>query len=1200
MSAKSFIAELDRRKLLSDRLMAKLRTSVAEIHKPLSADALAKFLVQKKLLTSDQANDVLSGLTLSGINLAEVDTDSPIASEANDASSVLSSHIGTGTVVHQPTAVDDSDDEIRLAPIQDEEEGIVRLVPLSDDVQSIQQKPLEELDSEDDLLSGDEDQELELEPQAEEVPTASRQRRRERIIEEPLEPSSLDAEISFGRESASAGGATAAPPTAHQKAAIRRIADRKKKGKPTKGKKRWDAPIILFGGGTLAFLILAGGMIWFLIFRESGDQMLMQAREAANSGAYPQAIQHFQDFLTASPSHPEHSAGRVELAMVRIRQATDSHEFAPALATAQTELKAIEDEPAFDNAHKEAAALLPQIAEGLAKQAEQSPPTSDGAKKLVELSNQALELCNNVAYVPKTLRDETRLANVRDALERIELRQKSQFALDECIKTMEEAVAAAKPMDAYAAYAKLLSEHPELATEASLAEAVKKVTSAEQAAINFVSEKKPAETAERPTPWLAALAVANRRLAGTAPGVSGPACIRVDGAIYGLEAATGQLLWRRYVGYQPAGWPIPLGHDILISDTARHELLRLEAATGKLIWRQSFDEPFDEPLVVDDRAFVPSNSGRLYVVDLKSGERTGFLKCPQSLHVAPAIDRTKTRLYLAANRATVYSLSLPDLKCNGVYFLGHAPGAIQAPPLLVMDKLAIVENNGVETSHLHLLAPDNKGTLTKEQAKRRLAGLVTSPLLTTGRGLIVTTDRGQIEVYDIAAGNEGEVLTPVATRDATGSEPVTRHVALVGKNVWVADTQLTKYNIVPTGSRLPVEEIENNFAGATFDHPLIPMGATLIEVHRPKGQAGAVIGAIDTKNGHTLWEVQVAMPPAGAAVVDAQAKAITVANAAGFAFRFDENAIRARVQDQPLPAQLAPPQLPVLSTSTDLGQGRAAFSAAGSDSLLLYNPAAGAGAKWVHLDSPLACKPTSFGAGILLPLKIGQVFNLNSADGARLAAPFQPRVDLQTPPAFAPATAVNNDNRQFVITDGVKKVYLVALTESPQPHLEAVKEGEAGPRPITTPFVVLGDTALAVAGDSRLVKFKLPSLETAGESNLPAPLEWGPYAANDVALVATSDQKLLALTANGEPRWQASLENGPLAGPPLVLPDGVLLAYRKGILERRSLADGKPLATRNVEQPLATGPVAFLQKLVVTGNDGAILVVDQPEQKPGG
>ena len=70
-------------------------------------------------------------------------------------------------------------------------------------------------------------------------------------------------------------------------------------------------------------------------------------------------------------------------------------------------------------------------------------------------------------------------------------------------------------------------------------------------------------------------------------------------------------------------------------------------------------------------------------------------------------------------------------------------------------------------------------------------------------------------------------------------------------------------------------------------------------------------------------------------VVDDAAKAITVANAAGYAFRFDEAAIRSRVQDQPLAAPLAPPQPPALDASVDLGQGRAVFCAANSDWLLL-------------------------------------------------------------------------------------------------------------------------------------------------------------------------------------------------------------------------------------------------------------------------
>ena len=62
------------------------------------------------------------------------------------------------------------------------------------------------------------------------------------------------------------------------------------------------------------FLLLAGAAITFLFYRESGDQKLTHAREASKIGAYPQAIEHFQDFLNSSPSHPEHSLARVQLA----------------------------------------------------------------------------------------------------------------------------------------------------------------------------------------------------------------------------------------------------------------------------------------------------------------------------------------------------------------------------------------------------------------------------------------------------------------------------------------------------------------------------------------------------------------------------------------------------------------------------------------------------------------------------------------------------------------------------------------------------------------------------------------------------------------------------------------------------------------------------------------------------------------------
>jgi hypothetical protein len=270
------------------------------------------------------------------------------------------------------------------------------------------------------------------------------------------------------------------------------------------------------------------------------------------------------------------------------------------------------------------------------------------------------------------------------------------------------------------------------------------------------------------------------------------------------------------------------------------------------------------------------------------------------------------------------------------------------------------------------------------------------------------------------------------------------------------------------------------------------------------------------------------------------------------------------------------------------------FTAANSDWLVIYNPAQSDAVKWVRVASPLACAPTPLGPGFVAPLRIGQVFYLNSADGARLATPFQPRIEPGATFDYKPAGAVA-DGKQFVITDGAKKIYLVAVADQPQPHLQLVKEAEVGPRRIGSAVVVLGDTAIAVAGDSRLVRFKLPALESAGETNLSAPVEWGPYLAGEVALVATVDQKLAATTAAGEVRWEVPLEHGPLAGPPLVAGDSVFLTFRKGIVERRALADGNPIGTLNVEHPLATGAALFQQRLVVAAADGTLLVIDQPK-----
>ena len=442
MTPDDFIAEVERRQLLSGRLVAKLRELLAGYTEPYTADEVADFLIEKNHLTLDQANSILEGGASSGVNLFQAnaaDLDDPFASGSNFAPPPPVAPVQTSS--HDLLPADDED--YTLAPFEDSS--------AADTIGGEEDLPvLRVVQPDESALSGWTSSATAPIPDTEDVlePTTVVEQRplTDELVTPPAGPPARRA------TSLTRGG----------KKKRDKDKDDKAKSRPSKSKKSWDSPLILFGGGGLALLLLVGVTIWWLLNRETGDNVLAQAVAARDAGAYPQAIDNYEAFLKDFPSHPDHSLGRVQLAMVRIRQQTEAGDFANAANTAETELKEVEDEDAFKDAHGEIAALLPQIAIGAAAAAEKSDPTSGDATNLTDVTNKAVALYNNPAYVPKSQRDEAKLANIQDTLDRVARKQRTHVALAEGLKAMREAAAANKPVDAYAAHMKLLREHPEL------------------------------------------------------------------------------------------------------------------------------------------------------------------------------------------------------------------------------------------------------------------------------------------------------------------------------------------------------------------------------------------------------------------------------------------------------------------------------------------------------------------------------------------------------------------------------------------------------------------------------------------------------------------------------------------------------------------------------------------------------------------
>lgn len=1196
MSSERFIEILKQRKLLSDTFLEKLREKLAEAERPLPATVLARFLVQKKQLSHEQALELID--SMSDEDVAQFEKGSLTGQDIEILSRATSQEPVAGSENEEDDT--DFDDETSIfEPLfkgkkketaEDASPGgieQVKPVPV-DKAKSRRRKPLPKAG----LLQPAPTQSLtEPKPQS----GASRDK-----------PSVAKSNLATGTRTSTSRGSDSAD-VARDAGAAKGVAGwsekdsqrfetgGRRKNRP-KRKNEWDSPLILAGGGMLALLVLCAMLVAWMLKWESGDELLQSARLARDEGSYTQSISQYDRFLERFPRHSEYSAARVEVVLVRLRQATESGNFPLALDVARNELPTIEDEEEFSVAHRELTALLPRIARGLADQAENSG--APASAESVELADAALTLCGNTKYIPMSLRDEAELSNVQRVLDRIARRQQSDRDLQTAIAAMEKAIADGDTRAAYDIRTNLVREHPQLQSDPQLAAMVGKTSAAEMAGVRFVAEEQPPETTEPPVPWTAAVAMAHRRQIGTTE-AQGTACVRADGAVYALDVATGKLLWRKYVGFADAAPPLLNGQEVYIVDTANHSLICLEARTGRLRWRQVIGEPFAEPLVVGGRMYLAAESGRLYVVDAQSGLRTGYLQFAQPLHVPPAADRSGKRLYLTGNHSSVYSISLDDLTCLGVYYLGHAAGSIRVPPVRVLNKVAVLEDDGLATSRLHLLSLDDQEAIAGSVTTRRLAGLAATAPLGIGRRLTVITDRGQIEVFDVGRGDDNGVLTPVASRDATSQQPLVRHVMLAGGHFWIGDTQLTKYGVQPTNNRLPVESIDDNFAGSTFDHPFQLFDTTLVHVRRPADRAGVAATAVDTETGRTLWETDLAVPPAWSPLVDPSSRAMTVANANGYVFRLGREQIRTGVQDEALEVRDPPARPPALTAGVDLGEGRAAFTAgADSDEVLLYAPSRQrAPLLWVEFPSPLACRVSPFGEGLLAPLRIGQVFYLDPASGQPLATAFQPRLQPGTTVEYRPAAAVGSEGRQFVIADGREKIYLVALVDRPQPHLTTVTEAMVGSFPIVSPLVVVDETVCGVTDGNQLVRFRLPSLEAVGGTDLQEQVLWGPYRMGRQVVLITADDRMMAVSMDGDVAWNVPLEiaaASDLAGPPLVTDDAIYLAYRQGILERRLPADGQSSAQLDVHHPLATGPVRFEQRVVLTAHDGTLLVVDQP------
>jgi outer membrane protein assembly factor BamB len=307
----------------------------------------------------------------------------------------------------------------------------------------------------------------------------------------------------------------------------------------------------------------------------------------------------------------------------------------------------------------------------------------------------------------------------------------------------------------------------------------------------------PGTTPPPPPPLEAeqtSLVIVNR--VGTAPtdGKPGGAVVLslARGVLYGLDPADGKLRWARRVGVDATSLPVrvprtPVAPErVLVLSADGRALLALEAASGRALWEQPLPAPCPgQPVVVGDRAFVPTSAGLANEVELIGGRLVGSYDLGQPLLGEAAYQPETGLLFVPADSFAVYVLDVARRSCAAILYTGHASGSLRGAPVVISEAarpgkgptgyLIFVEADTLETTRLRAYALPVQAAEQQPLAPApQLRGWSWFPPFHDDEKLALATDAGQLSLFGIRQpGTRDPVLFPIAnlTVPAPGKEP---------------------------------------------------------------------------------------------------------------------------------------------------------------------------------------------------------------------------------------------------------------------------------------------------------------------------------------------------------------------------------------------------------------------------------------------
>ncbi len=945
------------------------------------------------------------------------------------------------------------------------------------------------------------------------------------------------------------------------------------------------SPAVLLLTGTTVVCFLLAGIFWFINQSNVEERLLKEAQGFLEQQKYLDAEARFIQFIAQYPKTDSTAAARIGLHRTRVEKyiRTDT----PDVIKGMAEFRELESEcrelPGFSELQDTLRRYTDRLSYAAAIVAELTQ-----SEEALTVSREALDLLKR--YTPDGVPQsrEQFLVDRQRIAEGAIARKLTFQATTEKIAAL---LAAGDTASAIATREELIQRFPTLAEDKDVRKMLTDILTREKELVVRTDLGRDAVAADPAREQLPALTLALRTQAASDLTSQSRFLVTFGrDSCWSVDADTGDPRWRRVVGSNAPFAPLPVEgsrQGVLVYSTQFEQLQMLAEDTGEVLWRQTLESrPSAPPIVAAGTVFITTANNELWQVAADTGRALAKLKFPQAITGPPAVSPDGQFMIIPGNQIMVYTVALNPFGCLAASQIPHGPGSIRVPLVTAGEYFLMCDNQSAAKARVQALQLDEQSGQLTAVSENLVDGQVQDPLLLRGYELFVPSTPQRVTAFRVSDEPGQPPLSLVGSNQLEdGLQTRMFLMAGPGGQVWLAGRDLRKFrtlaNAVELDSGLTAEGIHTQ--------PIRLLEDSAFLTTRTAVSDSTFFTRADREQMQGIWRTAI-----GSRIV---ALAPSAGGESLLAITDYGESYRAPFADMQKPGFLVesvsrfrlPDKLASTIDGLVLNDGRpAAWAGLPEPSMWTFTTTGQLEQRWVLPGAPQV-PPVTINAGAVFALP-GRL-HITGLSGGRTAEDY---LSAQTQDKQQPWKAlVALSGTQILAVTAANEFVRVEYRDTPRPQLAELSVTKF-PHTIEVSPTATNGYLFAATTDGRLLMMQGGSLEILAEAPLGGAPSATPRSAGDVVIVEVAGQAAKVFRMQGGLMQTAELplDGFALAGNPLVVDDGLLVARTDGMLAKLDAAGVPTGVSMSLGQAVQSGPARFGNQIVITGMDGSIYAVD--------